>query len=343
MSNIERTQLLPYLARFALLFLAFPFLLQLALLFGCSNTNNGELVFVKPDNSSSFNFPYFLYIPDNVATDEKVFILIESNNSGFADDDLQKHIEKAQRTATRDFYLGNYVARSLNIPLVVPVFPRTKTEWKIYTHALDRDVMMIKEEETERIDLQLLAMHTDARLRLQERNIDTHEKFLMTGFSASGTFANRFALIHPGKVAAVAAGGVNGLLMLPVNSLDEADLIYPIGTGDFKELLNKEFQKELFLELPQLYFMGEVDFNDAIPFEDAFSQYEREIIFRFLGEDMHAERWSKCIEIYRENKVNAIVKTFKGIGHEHPESIKEEVVDFFIRAISDGQIIYNIQ
>jgi hypothetical protein len=320
-----------------------PCLLHLVILFGCSNRNNGELVFIEPDNSSSFNFPYFLYIPDNIATDEKVFVLIEPNNSGFADDDLQKHKEKAQRTATRDFYVGNYVARSLNIPLLVPIFPRTKTDWKIYTHALDRDAIMIKDEETERIDLQLLAMHTDARLRLQKRNIETHEKILMTGFSASGTFANRFVLIHPEKVAAVAAGGVNGLLMLPLNSINEADLIYPIGTCDFKELFNKEFQKELFIELPQFYFMGEIDFNDAIPYEDAFSQYEREIIFRLLGEDMHAERWSKCKEIYKENNVNAIIKTFKGIGHEHPESIKEEVVDFFVRAIGDAKSIYKIQ
>ncbi len=28
----------------------------------------------------------------------KLFVLIEPNNSGFADDDLQKHIEKAERT-----------------------------------------------------------------------------------------------------------------------------------------------------------------------------------------------------------------------------------------------------
>jgi hypothetical protein len=71
------------------------FLVLLIILSGCSNTNNGELVFVEPEDASSFYFPYFLFIPDNVTTDEKVFILIEPNNSGFADDDLQKHIEKA--------------------------------------------------------------------------------------------------------------------------------------------------------------------------------------------------------------------------------------------------------
>jgi hypothetical protein len=315
------------------------YLFVIGIMSGCYDTYTGELIFVEPDNSSSFNYPYYLYIPDGVSTEERIPVVIEPNNSGFADDDLEKHIEKAERIATRDFYLGNYVAISLNIPLVVPVFPRTKKDWKIYTHALDRDVMLVKEVETERIDLQLLAMHKDARLKLQERNIDTHEKFLMTGFSASGTFANRFALIHPDKVAAVAAGGVNGLLMLPLNSLDEADLIYPIGTCDFKELLNKEFQKELFIELPQFYFMGEADLNDAIPFEDAFSQYEREIIFGFLGEDMHTERWPKCMEIYKENNVNAIIKTFKGIGHEQPGSIKNEVVDFFVTAFNESQTI----
>jgi|GEM_PF-6285344 len=46
------------------------------------------------------------------AENEQVLIM-EPNNSGFADDDLQKHTEKAQRTASREFYTENYVARKL--------------------------------------------------------------------------------------------------------------------------------------------------------------------------------------------------------------------------------------
>ncbi len=303
------------------------------LLIGCSNQSDGELVFVEPDINGSFKYPYFLFIPNRVSRNEKVYLIIEPNNSGFADDDLQKHVEKAQRTATNDFYLGNYLAQRFKYPLLVPVFPRPKTEWKIYTHALDRDVMLQRDNPLERIDEQLINMFKDAQSKLEKKAIKTHNRFLLTGFSTSGTFANRFTIIHPDRVFAVAAGGLNGLLMLPVDSLNNEILKYPIGVGDLKELTNKEFQKKLFQNTYQFYFMGKLDKNDAIPYDDAFEQNEREQIFRLLGERMFSERWDKCRNIYMNANVNAIIKTFDNIAHEHPEKIKKEIIKFFKECI----------
>jgi hypothetical protein len=301
----------------------------IGLVTGCSNQKNGELIFIEPSGKDSFHFPYYLFIPDQVSAGQKLKMVIEPNNSGFVDDDLHKHIEKAERTASKDFYLGNYVAQKLKIPLIVPVFPRSKTDWKIYTHALDRDVMIKKNGPLERIDEQLLAMFQDARILLKEKNMITEDKFLLTGFSASGTFANRFALLHPDKIIAVAAGGLNGLLMLPGDTLDGEQINYPIGTNDLKEISDRDFQKDLFLNLPQFYFMGELDSNDAIPYDDAFDEIEREQIFRLLGRDMQPERWHRCETIYTKKNVNAVVKTYKNTGHEHPDFIKDEIVEFF--------------
>ena len=310
------------------------YLLLFWLFSGCSNSIDGELVFIEPDENDSFNFPYFLFIPDDISREQRTFVVIEPNNSGFADDDLQKHIEKAERIATRDFYLGNFLARNLNAPLLIPVFPRHQSEWKIYTHALDRDVMIQKDSPIERLDLQLLGMFNHACLHLKEKGIDAEEKFLLTGFSASGTFANRFALIHPDKVQAVAAGGVNGLLMLPLDSLSGIGLNYPLGTSDFSDISDRDFQKELFVQTPQFYYMGELDDNDAVPYEDAFDQDEREHIYFLLGKEMLTERWNRCREIYNDYEVNATIKTFKNVGHENPDIIKEEVVDFFRKNIN---------
>jgi hypothetical protein len=304
-------------------------------LLGCSEPFKGELIFVEPDGKGLFNFPYFLFIPDQVSQGSNVHIIVEPNNSGFAYDDLQKHIEKAKRIATNDFYLGNYVARELKIPLVVPVFPRPKTEWEIYTHALDRDVMVQKDNPLKRIDEQLIAMVSDARMKLKDKNVETAKEFLMTGFSASGTFTNRFTAIHPDKVLAMAAGGVNGLLIVPMDSLNNEILPYPVGSGDLNELTNSEFQKELFIKTPQFYFMGELDDNDAVPYDDAFSQNEREQIYRLLGVQMQPERWDNCKHIYDNLNVNATIKTYDEIGHEHPEKIKKEIVEFFRMSI-DG-------
>lgn len=298
-------------------------------LFGCAESYDGELVFAEPHSDGKFEFPYFLFIPEDVPLNEKVYVVVEPNNSGFVDDDLQKHIEKAKRTAYNDYYLGSYVAQNIKSPLLVPVFPRRRSDWNIYTHALDRDVMLQKNNSLERIDRQLLDMFEDARLRLESKNILTRDEFLLTGFSASASFANRFALLHPGKVFAVAAGGLNGLLMLPRDSLNNELLKYPVGTSDMKDISGKAFRKEMFRNTPQFYFMGQLDENDAIPYDDAFGQSEREQIFRLLGKQMQPERWKNCIQIYDDLNVNAIFKTYKDMGHEHPEEIKEEVLEFF--------------
>jgi hypothetical protein len=306
------------------------------LLIRCSNSYDGELIFVEPNINDDFKYPYFLFIPNSVSKDEMVYLIIEPNNSGFADDEFQKHIKKAKRTAINNYRIGNYIAQNLNYPLIVPVFPRPKTEWRIYTHAMDRDVMQQKDNPLERIDKQLINMFKDAQSKLENKYIKTQDQFLLTGFSASGTFANRFTLIHPDRVFAVAAGGLNGLLMLPTDSLNNEILKYPIGVGDLKELTSKEFQKKLFLNTPQFYFMGELDENDAIPYDDAFDQNEREQIFRLLGEQMQPERWDMCRKIYMNSNVNAIIKTYDNIGHAHPEEIKKEIAEFFKECINEN-------
>lgn len=303
------------------------------MLVGCSQSYNGELIFVEANTEDNFEFPYYLFIPNDAIQNEKTFIIIEPNNSGFVDDDLLKHIEKAERTATNEYYLGNHVAQELKYPLLVPVFPRSKSESKIYTHSLDRDVMLQKNNKLERLDEQLIEMFKDAQTRLIKKNIQTHPQFLLVGFSASATFANRFTLIHPEKVMAVAAGGLNGLLMLPADTLENEALNYPIGTNDLKALTNKSFAKDLFLTTPQFYFMGKLDENDAIPYSDAFDQNEREQIYRLLGKQMQPERWNNCTQIYRSLNVNATILSYEDVGHKHPEAIKNEIIKFFSEVI----------
>jgi predicted peptidase len=307
------------------------FLFILLLFFkSCLQTQQGgELILIEKLPEKGFNYPYYLFIPDNIADDKELTLIIEPNNSGFLSDDLDKHLEKAQRIATLDFYAGNYVARNLQLPLLVPVFPRSESQRHTYTHSLDRDVMLEKDTDLERLDLQLLAMIEDARERLMEMGYEIDEQFFITGFSASGTFANRFTALHPEKVKAVAAGGINGLLFLPLEEIDGIKLNYPVGTSDFKELFGKNFNIEEFNETPQFLFMGAMDDNDAIPFADAFDQPEREVIYQILGREMQPLRWENCQRIYKTEGVNAKFRTYEDIGHEQPDLIKDDLVEFF--------------
>ena len=290
---------------------------------------NGELIFAEAIPSEGFNFPYFLFIPEGTSIENELILIVEPNNSGFADDDFRGHIAKAKRTATLDFYIGNFVARQLKQPLLVPVFPRSKSDWQIYTHALDSDVIVQKNNPLERIDLQLLAMVADAGTKLNRAGYSIRDKFFMTGFSASASFTNRFTLIHPQKIQAAAAGGLNGLLMLPVGELKGKSLNYPIGIGNFELVIGKPFDGVSYAKTPQFYFMGALDDNDAVPHEDAYSENERNLIYKLLGKEMMPTRWERCKHIYEHKKVNASIKTYPEIGHEQDDMVKIEVLDFF--------------
>ncbi len=296
---------------------------------------NGSLVIIKKDPVKGFYSDYILFIPKKTAIDKKTFLLVEPNNTGKLSDSTEVHEEAAIRQASVSS-IGNNIATELNIPLLVPAFPRPAAEPLLYSHALDRDVMTKKSGLYKRIDLQLLAMIEDAKKRLQEMNILVHEKVFMNGFSASGTFTNRFSLLHPGTIQALAIGGFNGKLMLPQNRLNNAKLNYPIGTNDFEKLFKKPFDLKTYQGIPQYIYLGKLDDNDAVQFDDGYSDKERKIINENLAPTVQ-ERFLKCQELYLKNNINPIFVRFDNVGHWTDSFINLEVIKFFQRQIKAAQ------
>ena len=107
--------------------------------------------------------------------------------------------------------LGSLVAGGLEIPLLVPVFPRKESDGTSCTQALDRDTIEIQHGSLYRLDIQWLKLIDDARARMRAQGTAVPGEFLMRGFSASGIFSNRFAFLHPERLPAVASGAVNAL------------------------------------------------------------------------------------------------------------------------------------
>ena len=156
----------------------------------------------------------------------------------------------------------------------------------------------------------------------------------MNGFSASGTFANRFTLIHPELIAGVACGGINAITILPISKLDGKKLKYPLGIYDFETLFASKFNITEYQKVPQFIYMGENDNNDAVLFDDAYSNSERKIIFKLLGKIMIPDRFLNCEKIYTKNKVNSTFKIYPNIGHETEQTVFLDVYTFFKNIIS---------
>ena len=291
----------------------------------------GTLVTIDAAPAKGFHYPYILKMPTAARLDGTTYLLVEPNNTGRISDDLADHAEAAKKLANGA--IGSYVAKRLDVPLLVPVFPRPKTGWERYTHALDRDTMLIPEGEMRRLDLQLLAMIDDARKQLRAYGIETHKKILLTGFSASGTFSNRFTLLHPERVHAVATGGLNAMLIVPAATLDDVSLPYPLGISDLREIAGASFNDARWRAVPQFIYMGAKDDNDAVLFDDGYSESERAIVFSVLGEKMQPDRWTRMQELYRNHGVNATFRTYDHMGHGTDGRINDEIVAFFRSAI----------
>jgi len=293
------------------------------------NLPRGQAFLVEADADEGFNFPYYLFIPNFVSAEEPVHLLVETNNTGTPRDDFQIHLLAAKTLAGRSYL--NSAARRLGTPLLVPVFPRPgslSALQEIDPQSLERDIMLVKDGELARIDLQVIAMIEHARKKLQQDGVITHDTILMNGFSASGVFANRFAALHPSKVQAVAAGGVCGLPILPAAIWNGYDLPYPIGISDIGEITGVPFDIDTYRQVQQYIYMGSGDRTDAILFPDAWTQSEAQLIRDAIGERMLPDRWETSQSIYRDSEIPAAFATYSGVGHSITNPILDDIVEF---------------
>ncbi len=221
-----------------------------------------------------FHFPNVLQLPASGIV-KLPFLLVEPNNSGHVSTRFEDHLQSAMELARVG--LGGSVARKLDAALLMPVFPRGPD---LYTHSLGRATMLTTDPALRRLDLQVLAMIEDAQTKLSEQGNTLQAQVLLSGFSASAMFATRFAAMHPTTVRALAAGGLNGFVILPLPRLGAVDLAFPLGVGDLSAIAGQRFDASSWQRLPQFLFMGAADTNDAVQFDDSYSPRDRTIINR---------------------------------------------------------------
>jgi len=300
------------------------------------NLSGNDIIEVESNSEKGFNFPYFLFVPDTADKSRELHLLVETNNTGTSSDDFDVHREKALDLVKRSY--PNRMARELSVPLLVPVFPRPRTNWQAYTHALDRDTLEINEGKLKRPDLQLIAMIDHALELLRANGFKMHDKVFIHGFSASAKFSNRFAFLHPERVKASAAGGVNGIPTLPISTRNGHTLPFPIGIADIETFTGRPYEEQAHRQVPQYIYMGYMDRNDTLPSRDAWSEKEANIIREAIAEQMMPDRWQICQTIYREKLPCAQCVTYNGVAHAIKDEMQDDLVKFFRANSGDSYV-----
>ncbi len=121
-----------------------------------------------------------MYIPSKAVGSSDINMIVEPNNTGTPTDDMDLHRESA-----RDLANYHWAHQRLQKPVLVPVFPKPKTQPEVveqggwaYMHALCRQTLKITEEKYKRIDLQLINMIEHAQNVLKDRDIKVEEEVL---------------------------------------------------------------------------------------------------------------------------------------------------------------------
>lgn len=293
------------------------------------------LLIISNNPAKGYYNDYVLFIPKGTKLNGKTFLLVEPNNTGKLSDSIEIHKQHAVSLASVSS-VGNNISTELKIPLLVPVFPRTASKPLTYSHALDRDVMLEKSMELKRLDLQLLAMIEDSRAVLKTLGVEVENKIFMSGFSASGTFVNRFSFLHPDKIQALAIGGFNGELILPQKSINGIKVNYPIGINDFEKLFKQKFDIDAYKAIPQYVYMGELDDNDAVQFDDAYNKKERKLINENLASTVQ-KRYKACQDIYLISNINATFETYEKVGHWTTSNMNLDVIRFFLSQMKSNE------
>lgn len=305
-----------------------------------------RVTFVEADPDAGFNYPYFLATPEEFRN-APVPLLIEMNN---ADEEISFEKEKrgARSQVTRLEYQGAWLSEALGVPHLKPVFHEPDGDPVDASHQiseLDRESMLLDETDLERVDRQFLRMADHAReVRLSDYSM--HDELLIYGNSSEGTVAELMAAMHPEEFRAAVGGGMNAIVMLPLEELGHHVLEYPVGIADFEKILGKEYDREAHSAVDKFYFEGAQDPKNRLPMEDAavgpgaqlWNDVEvYETARAVYGRDKVEDRFPRCHIAFAKAGVDAQFRVYPEMTH-NPRPASHDIRDFFEKSLAGEDV-----
>lgn len=208
-----------------------------------------RIKFLPPNKEKSCNIPSILAIPQVKNMNNQ--LVLESNN--LESNKMTEILENGSQTGIK---LAQ-ITKDKPTPIVIPLIPSEKNA--PYFQQLSKECFELPENNKNyRMDNQVVGVIEQAREIIKnECKIDLKDKIFLNGYSSSGVFAQRFALLHPELIEKACIGGASGSIPIPVK-----DLEYPLGIKNYKELFGKEFDYKDYAKIDFKYFVGELELQD---------------------------------------------------------------------------------
>lgn len=121
---------------------------------------------------------------------------------------------------------------------------------------------------------------------------------------------------------------------LPLRTYQEETLIWPNGMGNTDRYC--KFDYDCYKMVRQLFYMGDQDFHDNVPYDDCYTEEERRQIYRLFGTIGMPDRWNQYQKFILDLGLHNIVcKTNPGSGHQPGKEIRNFIVDFLRNVLPD--------
>lgn len=197
---------------------------------------------------------YILGIPNLMKDNAEMFV--ETYNAGGAEKE-----NYSENVADAMSERGNPIEKSYrdfitDFPVVVPIIPCLKGE-------PDFQQMSVETVEKHKIHEKVKECISDAKTQIEEiTGKKVQDKIFLSGYSASGLFAQRFAFIYPELINRALIGGAAGTIPIPTKKLK-----FPLGIQDYKELFGKDFNSEAYKQIQFGYYVAEKEAQEPGSFD----------------------------------------------------------------------------
>lgn len=306
--------------------------------------NDYKVYRVRADEIEGCNFDCLVAVPNNLQNDAR--LVLKCHNTGSPTFNTEQGIEENIKMAEGPIAGTFEYIKDENAILIVPlIIHRPNGE---YHQQLTKGALLDKTPGFERVDIQVVnSIKSIAQKLAQEDGILTKDKVDLVGFSAAGSFAQRFMLLHPEMVRAIYAGGAMDGIPLPVGEIRGQQLNYPLGIADYEEITGHKFDLHAFRnitmrfsygakekeQLSTHYFdeLGNPVSNFDMSYIRTITPEEDGIIMRKCIGRTPKDRFWRTITAFRGIGIDVEAREYPELGHEESEESIQDVRKFFER------------
>jgi hypothetical protein len=211
------------------------------------------------ESNEEIPYGWFSYVPPNLSKDKTGYILVCGLHANLITDNYDEIIEETKIHADGCRYWANQIGAVT----LTPILPSNSfNSGGVYVAAFDFRVFLDSTDPfMQRPDLKINLMIDKLLEELRTDRYQMSDRILITGFSAGAMFAQRYALLHPERVKAIAAGQCGGSITLPEEKFEEIDMNWPVGINDYEDLLGRTFDRGAYKQIKQMIYIGEDDQN----------------------------------------------------------------------------------